>query len=178
MVLIYILIGAGIGLTLLRMVMLIMVRINIKMFNQMVIKLINAGNTDRAIKLCNAATRSAYAEATKKMLEQAQEMGTGVKEMGATKRLLDAFNDDLDARFAKLHKSDWLASLGVLLAVAGAALSLGAEDAPLLPLLGPVVALGLTFRTRSFLKKELLVGREAGTAVAEAYVEAAKTRAA
>ncbi len=177
MTLIYIMIGAGIGLTVLRLLFLIMMRINIKMMTQMLVKLVSAGNSDRAIKLCNAALRSGYAIAIKKTLQRAQSMEGAVTEMGAGQTLRTKFAEEFDAEIAKMRKPDWIASLGVLLAVAGAALSLSSTEPPLFTLIGPVIALGIAFNSRKIVKTELSQGGEAGPRVIEAFIEEAKTKA-
>lgn len=166
----------GVGLTLLRLMLLMFVRINIGMFNEQVVKLVKAGNVDRAIKLCAAAPRSAYAAAIKKTLKRTSKLGASALDSDVSENLRAQFKDELEAEIRVVRKTDWIASLGVMIAVAGAVYSLTIPDAALFGLAGPLVALGLTFMTRKIISNELAQGGDSGTKVIEVLVEQAKSK--
>lgn len=165
----YVLIGVGLALALVPWVELQIRGMNSGMFTEAVIKLVKADNLDRGLKLCRAIPRAVYARAVGAILEQAQELGD-LRQPGARQKLEDNFHLHFDEGIKHLRRFEWLGSLGVLVAVAGAAMSVTGDTFEIYPPIGALAALAVTFGARRMVSQTRAAGRAGAEQVIETLV--------
>lgn len=166
MVLVYILIVSGMALAGLRMLQLLVLFINVPQFTQVVRKLLAADNLDRAFKLCNAVPKAPFPRTVKQLLERAKK-----HDSASAAPMRADLKELLDTEYQQLNKYAWLGSLGVLLAAAGAGLSLSEPNAPLFVLFGAVVAVVLTFNASRKAKAHREQAERCGEEIIDTYLE-------
>lgn len=115
----------GVGMTLvgLRWILLRGLHIHYEMFNVQILKLIRAGNVERAVKLCGAVPRCSYALALQAALAAGQKrQGRYGPEIQAAAQA--AFQREMDAQLGKLKVPAVLGGLGLVLLLCAAGYAL------------------------------------------------------
>jgi hypothetical protein len=115
--------AGGVAIALAAAFALVMRRINADMFTTMLLKLIAAGNPDRARKLCAAASMSPFGRIAAAILAAhaaaPADLGSGL----AADSMREAFARSRDQEMKKLTRVGWLGLLGSLLATGSMALA-------------------------------------------------------
>jgi hypothetical protein len=118
---------AGAALAAARLLPLIKVSIHTKRFAAQIVKLLDQDDPSRALKLCKAAPGAPSVRIVQVTLDAARELARHESEGRIRDALEEAFDKQRDEELARLRKRRWLAPLGVLIAILGAAGVLASE---------------------------------------------------
>ncbi len=117
--LVYLCAIAAVLLPVLRWLPLMFNSINSEAFTQQILKLLEAGNLDRAIKLCNAAPRAFYVAMVKATLEAAQKCRPDDGKPLVEETLRDAFQREYSVQMKRARSLGFLPPIGALVAAGG-----------------------------------------------------------
>jgi len=117
--LVYVCAVVAVMLPVLRWLPLMFYSINHEAFTAQIVKLLKAGNAERALKLCNAVPRAFYVAMMKALLEAGQACKPDDGEGIVSESLRDAFQREQAKQLRRARNLGFLAPIGVLVAAAG-----------------------------------------------------------
>ncbi len=126
----FILGAAGLLLLVGRLLPLMMSEINAPAFDAQIEKLLQAGNRDRALKLCNAAPNAPYVAVIKAMLEQSSQLSADDGEGLISESIAEAHQREVEVQRRRVNRLSWLAPVGVMVAAGATFLALQQQESP------------------------------------------------
>jgi hypothetical protein len=114
--------------------------LNARAFDAIIVKLLKAGQRDRALKLCAAAGNATHARIVNAMIEAAEQCSPKDSRMLVADTIREAHGRARDKQLSRLRSLSWLAPLGVALSAVATTLAVKAQLTSPIIYAPPIVA--------------------------------------